>query len=146
MNSEILKELFIVLDKMFKSCQIDYEELKVMEIDEELFDDYKFVRIVNSFLFNYTKIQDKMGAKLFRRFLYVINEIDNTDMPMIDILNILEKRDILRRDDWEYLREVRNNLAHEYPLDFNERIQNLQSALKGFEILQQIYKNIKAKV
>jgi len=146
MNKEILKELFIVLDKMFTSCQIDYEELRVIEINKELFDDYKFVRIVNSFLFNYSKIQDKMGAKLFRRFLYVINEIDNTDIPMIDILNILEKRDILRRDDWEYLREVRNNLAHEYPLDFNERMTNLKGAFNGFEILQQIYKNIKAKV
>jgi len=143
---EVLEETFIMLDKVFKNCTIDYEELKNYDIQEELFEEYSFVRIVNSFLFNYIKIQDKMGAKLFKKFLYVINEIETTELPMIDILNILEKLYILDRDDWEVLREVRNNIAHEYPLHIDERVKNLEDALHGFEKLQTIYTNIKAKV
>jgi len=143
---EVLEEIFIILDKMFKNCAIDYEDLRNYDVTEELFEDYNFVRIVNSFLFNYTKIQDKMGAKLFKRFLYVINEIDTLDLAMIDVLNIMEKLYILDRDDWEMLREIRNNIAHEYPLHVDERVKNLQDALHGFEKLQNIYTNIKAKV
>ena len=139
-----LKELFVLLERLFKSCDIDYNELKNSEIDEAFFEEYSSVRIINSFLFNYSKIQDKIGAKLFKKFLYVINEIDNIDLPMIDVLNILEKIEILDRADWEELREIRNSLAHKYPFNTQERIENIKSALKGYEMLKQIYKNIKA--
>jgi len=32
--------------------------------------------------------------------LDTINEIDSLDIPMIDVLNILEKLNILKKDDW----------------------------------------------
>jgi hypothetical protein len=141
-----LNELFILLDRLFKSCDIDYKELKNSNINEDFFIEYSSVRIINSFLFNYSKIQDKIGAKLFRKFLYVVNEINNIDLPMIDVLNILEKIEILNREDWEKLRDIRNTLAHEYPFHTQERIDNIQSALKGYEMLKQIYNNIKASL
>jgi hypothetical protein len=141
-----LNEMFILLDRLFENCDIDYEELKSSELNDSFFDNYSSVRVVNSFLFNYSKIQDKIGSKLFRKFLYVINEIDNIDIPMIDILNILERLDILQKDDWESLREIRNSLTHEYPFSTQERVQNIQLALDGYKKLKQIYKNIKAGV
>jgi hypothetical protein len=141
-----LKELFVLIDRLFKSCEIDYTELKNSNLNESFFEEYNSVRIVNSFLFNYSKIQDKIGAKLFRKFLYVVSEIDNIDLPMIDVLNTLEKIEILNREDWEKLRAIRNSLAHEYPFNTQERIENIKSALEGYEMLKQIYKKIKAKV
>jgi len=143
---EELHELIILLDRLFENCQIDYDELKQKDIDENFFSEYNSVRIVNSFLFNYSKIQDKIGAKLFRKFLYVINEIDDLNIPMIDVLNFLEKFDILKKDEWERLREIRNSIAHEYPYDVQERVENIYLALNGYEILRQIYKNIKARL
>ena len=143
---EELNELIVLLDKLFENCQIDYDELKQKDIDEEFLSEYGSVRIVNSFLFNYSKIQDKIGAKLFRKFLYVINEIDDLNIPMIDVLNFLEKFDILKKDKWERLREIRNSIAHEYPYDVQERVENIYLALNGYEILRQIYKNIKARL
>jgi hypothetical protein len=143
---EELKELIVLIDRLFENCQIDYDELKQKDIDENFFDEYNSVRIVNSFLFNYSKIQDKIGAKLFRKFLYVINEIDDLNIPMIDVLNFLEKFDILQRDDWERLREIRNSIAHEYPYNIQERVENIKLALDGYESLKQIYTNIKAKL
>jgi hypothetical protein len=143
---EELKELIVLTDKLFENCQIDYDELKQKDIDKIFFDDYISVRIINSFLFNYSKIQDKIGAKLFRKFLYTINEIDNLDTTMIDVLNILEKLDVLQRDDWERLREIRNSIAHEYPYNIQERVENIKLALDGYESLKQIYTNIKARL
>ena len=42
-----------------------------------VFDDYSNVRVVNSFLFDFLKIQDKIGTKLFKKILYVAKEIDH---------------------------------------------------------------------
>jgi len=140
---EELEELFALLDRLFKSCQIDYDELRSSHIDESFFAEYTSVRIVNSFLFNYSKIQDKLGAKLFKKFLYVVNEIEDIDIPMIDVLNILERIEILTRDNWEELREIRNALTHEYPFAIEERIQNLYAALDGYVRLKEIFGDIK---
>ncbi len=143
MNSE-LKELFDVIDKMFANADIDYLDLKKFNIDEAFFADYSQVRIVNSFLFNFSKLQDKIGAKLFRRVLYEIKETDDFSITMIDALNLLEKLNIIEdATQWELLRETRNALAHEYPFDIQERIENIALALESYVILKQIYVHIK---
>ena len=139
-----LNELFRVIDLMIKSCDIDFEELIKKEIDVDFFEEYENVRIVNSFLFNYSKIQDKIGAKLFRKFLYEIKEIDDINLPMRDVLNILERLEIIENVDiWDKIREIRNNLSHEYPFDYDDRIENLKLVMKYYPILKQIYFNIK---
>lgn len=136
-------EIFKIIDAMMDNCKIDYNELKSQNIDSGFFEEYQNIRIVNSFLFSYSKIQDKIGAKLFRKVLYELKEIDDENMPMKDILNILEKLSILEKaSDWDRLMEIRNSLAHEYPFDIEERIENIHLALEGFELLQTIYKNI----
>ena len=84
-------EIFKIIDAMMDNCKIDYNELKSQNIDSGFFEEYQNIRIVNSFLFSYSKIQDKIGAKLFRKVLYELKEIDDENMPMKDILNILEK-------------------------------------------------------
>jgi len=142
-----LKEIFYTIDTMMISCNIDYNELKVLNIDTHFFENYSNTRIVNSFLFNYSKIQDKIGAKLFRKVLYEEKEIDDESLPMKDILNLLEKLKIIDHSyDWDRLREIRNNLAHEYPFDTQERVENILLALEGFEIVSVIYNNIKKRI
>lgn len=128
---------------MFKSADIDFEELKTKEITTDFFDDYNNTRLVNSFLFNFSKLQDKIGAKLFRKSLYESKEIDDVYLPMIDVLNILEKLDIIEdANNWDELREIRNAIAHEYPFHIDERVENIKLALKGYEILKEIYANL----
>jgi uncharacterized protein with HEPN domain len=141
-----IKEIFKIIDTMISYCEIDYNELKSQKIDDSFFKDYHNVRLVNSFLFSYSKIQDKIGSKLFRKVLYELKEIDDEDMPMRDILNLLEKLSILdKASDWDRLREIRNNLTHEYPFDIQERIENIFLAFEGFELLKTIYENLKRK-
>ncbi|WP_200770588.1 hypothetical protein [Thiomicrospira sp. ALE5] len=91
-------------------------------------------------MFNYIKIQDKLGAKLFRQLLLALREIDDASTPMIDILNRLEKLNIIESvEQWDKLREIRNLITHEYPLDIDERLENIALALAGFEQLNQLY-------
>lgn len=141
---EELKEIFRIIDTMMIGCDIDYNELKTKSIDAKFFDDYQNVRIVNSFLFNYSKIQDKIGAKLLKKVLYVQKEIDNENISMKDALNLLEKLAIIKNSHaWDRLREIRNNLSHEYPYCIEERIENISLAMEGYKILTEIYLNLK---
>jgi hypothetical protein len=144
---ERLTYLFESIDSLMKSCDIDYELLLKMPRDESLFTDYENQRVVNSFLFNYMKIQDKIGAKLFRAILFELREIDDDSVPMKDMLNRLEKLHLIESaSQWDTLREVRNAIAHEYPLDTEERIENMAMSIEGYGLLKQIYANLKAEV
>lgn len=59
-----------------QSADIDHTLLCRETIDANWFADYEQQRIVNSFLFNYIKIQDKIGSKLFRLVLQHWREDD----------------------------------------------------------------------
>jgi len=145
--SEELEEIFNLCDTMFANADIDFNELMNSEIDETFFADYANTRIVNSFLFNFSKLQDKIGAKLFKKVLYELKEIDTFSVPMIDVLNQLEKLEIVKDTrEWDELREIRNILSHEYPLDIEERVENIYLVLKNYEVLKSIYGNLKRAV
>ncbi|MDP2071929.1 hypothetical protein [Methylotenera sp.] len=142
--STALKPIFESLDGLFNSCDIDYSLLKEQVLNESWLKDYSNQRIVNSFLFNYIKIQDKLGASLFRKLLFSLREINNENLPMIDMLNLLEKLEIIPSIlMWDKLREIRNAIAHEYPLEIEERLENIALALSGFNQLKDLYANIK---
>jgi len=139
-----LEMIFERCDALFYGAETDCKELKSSEITPEFFDDYRNTRIVNSFLFNFAKLQDALGAKLFRKLLYELKEIDQLNLPMLDVLNLLEKLGIIEdAAQWDELREIRNVLAHDYPSEIKERIENIQLALKGYEIVKEIYHRLK---
>ncbi|PHS39413.1 MAG: hypothetical protein COB07_06575 [Sulfurovum sp.] len=145
--SDVLNSMFLIIDTMIENCTIDYNDLQNASIDERFFDDYNNTRIVNSFLFNFSKLQDKIGAKLFKQVLYELKEIDTFSLTMIDVLNKLEKLNILdASEEWEKLRETRNILAHEYHFDIEERIENIALAMEGFMELKRIYFSLKKAV
>ena len=90
------------------------------------------------------KIQDKIGSKLFRELLIELKEIDDDSFPMRDILDRLERLKILDTVwDWDRRREVRNLIAHEYPLDQAERLENLGMALESYPSLKKLFARIK---
>ncbi|WOE70674.1 hypothetical protein RZR97_03655 [Hydrogenimonas thermophila] len=139
-----VKEIFKIIDTMMIACDIDYSELISQKIDNAFFDDYSNVRVVNSFLFNFSKIQDKIGAKLFKKVLYAAKEIDHENIPMKDALNLLEKLGVIENSEsWDRLREIRNSLAHEYPFNIEDRVENIILSLEGYQLLKKIYTNLK---
>ncbi len=142
-----LNVLFETVDALVRQCEADYELLKNQTIDAAFFEHIQNQRLVNSFLFNYMKLQDKIGAKLFRAVLWELREVDDESMPMRDILNRLEKLQLIEdAKAWDRLREIRNAIAHEYPLDIEERVENIAAAMQGYSLLKTIDAAIRRKV
>ena len=142
-----LSYLFDTIDALIQSCDIDYEALSHLEIGRSLFENYEQQRIVNSFLFNDMKIQDKIGVKLLRTILFELKELDDETLPMIDILNRLEKLQLIESaGQWDTLREIRNAIAHEDPLDMEERLENITMAIEGYRIMKQMHMRLKSRM
>ena len=78
------------------------------------------VRIIDQYLFRFGKLQDAIGKKLFKSILIYLGE-DIEDKSFIDMLNRLEKLNLLSDSEgWFELRQIRNELAHEYEDDNEE--------------------------
>ena len=119
----------IYKEKLEKNLNESFTHLKrINEAFNELEKIYKFPIDIKSFskllnniqefaftdqiIYRFSKLQDVMGAKLFKALLLYQGE--NIDKPFLDILNILEKLHILEVEEWFELREIRNNIAHDY--------------------------------
>jgi len=63
-------------------------------------------------IYRFSKLQDYMGAKLFKSILLYQGE--NIDKPFLDILNQLEKMDIIDVDEWFEMRDLKNEISHDY--------------------------------
>ena len=139
----MIEKVIYLIEDMFESCDMDFNDLRECEIDVNFFQDYKNTRIVNSFLFNFSKIQDKIGQKLIKQVLYNLGEIDGFNIPFKDVLNIAEKLELLTSDEWETFREIRNLIAHEYPFSIEERVENIQEALRVYPMMKDVFKRLK---
>jgi len=128
------------IDTLFQSCSMDYDELKYYTLDEALFKNHNFVKTLNSFLFNYSKIQDRFEQSFFKKTLLELREINNENIPFRDVLTILEKLNILDIKTWDKLIKVKNTITYKHPLD----IKDLKDALESFETLKQIDKKTKS--
>jgi len=101
------------------------------------------VEYIDQFLFRFSKLQDAIGEKLFKTILLYLEEnIENK--PFIDILNRLEKLELLENIDvWRELREDRNNLAHNYDDDPEETSEVINKLYDKRKVLINIYQQIK---
>lgn len=94
-------------------------------------------------IYRFTKLQDTMRNKLFLLTLESLGE-DYSGRPFIDILNRLEKLElILNPQQWLLMREIRNQLSHEYPAETDETIEGLNSLYESVEIIENIYTNLR---
>ncbi|WP_216092598.1 hypothetical protein [Candidatus Marithrix sp. Canyon 246] len=112
------------IEKILKEC-----DKHILRISEAVSDIDKFmplntskyqnltkyqVQALDQFLFRFSKLQDSIGEKLFKALLIVLDE-EVENKPFIDILNRLEKLEILESVEvWRDLRDIRNELAHNY--------------------------------
>lgn len=115
------------LEKIFKECDKHLQRINeaygdmaaFMPLNAVKYDELskQQVQAIDQYLFRFSKLQDTMGEKLFKLFLARFEE--NIDrLPFIDILNKLEKYlNIALANEWQDLRKIRNQLAHEYEDD-----------------------------
>ncbi len=115
-----VNEAFNELEKIYK-FPIDIQNfLKLLNNIQEF-------AFTDQIIYRFLKLQDVMGAKLFKALLFYQGE--NVDKPFLDILNRFEKLNILEVEEWFELREIRNNIAYDY--EENEEF--------GKNILNEIY-------
>ena len=117
-----------------------------MSVDSYTNLDENQIRCMDQFIFRFSKLQDAMGAKIFRYVLEYLVEYVSA-LPMRDILNLLERYHFIdSADEWGYIRELRNEIAHDYPLMENDIVSVLNELISKVSILKSIYKRMKATV
>jgi uncharacterized protein with HEPN domain len=76
-----------------------------------------------------------MGAKLFKSVL--LYEGENINKPFLDILNQLEALDVINVDEWFEIRDLRNEIAHNYE-------DNAEIALNTLNTIYKLKDDLKA--
>lgn len=125
-----LKRMAFAKSKVGSFIPLDSENYYLM--DDET------IGFLDQYIFRFSKLQDTMGSRLFPLTLEALAE-PITDHAFIDILNRLEKLEILDSAfSWVQLRKIRNDIAHEYPASLIERIEGINHLFDKMEELKQI--------
>jgi len=153
MRRKIIKEQ---VEKILYEC--DRHVLRIGEAVDDLeafmpLDSDKYVSLnknqvqaLDQFLFRFAKLQDAIGRKLLKRIL-TLKEDDELlveNMPFIDILNRFERLGILGVRDWARLRDIRNELAHNYDNEPEEMSEAINQTYRERDNLIKIFHNTKA--
>lgn len=94
---------------------------------------------IDQMIFRFSRLQDAMGKKLLPSLFYLL-EPEHKNIPFIDILNHLEKLDVIESAEaWQEGRFLRNNLAHDYPDQEQEMIQTLNMVFERLPDFLRIY-------
>lgn len=123
MTKKRLKTYFIESNKHIELIRESLEELQTPIIDYDTLPKIqKFA--LNALIFRFSKLQDLIGAKIFRNYLdfsgYNVSQI-----TFFDILKEIEKEGIVDIDSWDMLRELRNKIAHDYPQELDEMLESI---------------------
>ncbi len=113
-----------------------------LPLNSKDFENTEIVKTIDSFIYRFIKIQDKMGEKLFPAILQILQEYKQ-NMPLIDILNKLEKLELIySTDEWIDFRKLRNSLTHDYPNNEDEIIEAINLAIDVYKKMLKIYLKI----
>ena len=139
----MLNETIEAVNINIKRARADFEEIRSWgNLTPEIFENNEKRRVVDSFIFRFTKIQDLIGEKLFKEILDKVGEF-RRNMSFTDILDKAEKLEIIdSADKWSNFRELRNSLSHEYPSNEAEIIKDIKLALDYFMDISRAYENI----
>jgi len=84
------------------------------------------VRVLDQLVFRFGQLQDALGHRVLPTVLKITGDWRD-DETFVDKLNRAEKLKLLpSAQEWQMLRELRNQSAHEYPDQPEVLMQNLQ--------------------
>ena len=108
--------------------------------------DEKDIASVDQVVFRFTKLQDTIGTKVFPFGLQILGE-ETTAVPFIDQLSRLEQLGFIQSvEKWMEWRELRNDLAHEYPDTIDDRIESLNALSCALAEIEKIFSDFTARV
>jgi hypothetical protein len=127
------KRIDFALQRIKEFTPLEYDKLQELQPES--------ISFIDQYIFRFAKAQDLIGDKLFRLLLQAVEE-DIENVPFIDILNRLEKLLILSdKTDWIFLRKLRNEVSHEYPVIDKESTEALNNLLESSDKLKIIFNN-----
>lgn len=127
-----IKEYKLLIDDLLKESNI-YEQFTFNTLKPEK------RAILDAYLKRFASIQDFLGAKIFSLLLEIAG-INNTKMS--EVLSHIEREEIIDSlENWIELREVRNELEHDYPEELQEALNDLKYCVDSFEKLESYYLN-----
>lgn len=145
-KKEILTKRFAKLDKHYKALK-DYKELidKLLK-DKNIYEQFTFNTlkaedraILDAYLKRFASIQDFLGAKIFPLMLEVAGIYTK---KMSEILSHIEREGIIDSlENWVELRDIRNELEHDYPEELEEALNDLKYCVDSFEKIELYYLN-----
>ncbi|MBA1433040.1 MAG: hypothetical protein FAF04_05500 [Epsilonproteobacteria bacterium] len=145
---QILQKRFDKVEKHYIAL-CEYKELiDVMQVEEDIYNQFNFNTlkpekhaILDAYLKRFASLQDFLGAKIFPSLLEVAG-IDAKKMS--DVLSLIEKEEIIDNlENWIELREVRNELEHDYLEELQEALNDLKYCIDNFGQLEKYYLNAK---
>lgn len=126
-----MKFAFNNTEKHFPLTETGFGNLTQMEL--ALFD---------QLVYRFSKLQDSMGSRLFKQLLEALEE-DISGAPFIDILQRMEKLNLMDNTrDWLKLRQIRNNVTHEYPFFKEVLIEELNLLPEEIKKLEKIWRKL----
>ena len=103
-------------------------------------------RVLDQFAYRYTRLQDDIGAKLMPAVLKALGE-DVALMSAIDRFARLEQLGWLASaDEWQTLRQIRNQFTHDYPDNPTERFERWQAAVYAAAQLTSVLASFQSKI
>lgn len=148
-----MSEKAIILQKRLNKLEKNYIALKeykslidTLAVDLDIYDTGVFETlkpgeraILDAYLKRFASVQDFLGAKIFSLLLDV-SGISYTKMS--EVLYHIEKESIVDSlGNWIELREVRNELEHDYPDELEDALVDLKFCIDSFDKLESYYTN-----
>lgn len=100
----------------------------------------------DQYIFRFSKLQDAIGQKLFKLVLELLGEVVY-NKSFIDIFNRLEQLGIVEDyNNWQELRIIRNEVAHEYKDSNEEQAKKLNQIIKSKEAMEKYLNDILAYI
>ena len=145
-KKEILKKRFDKLEKHYTALKEYKGLIDNLLVEKNIYDQFIFNTleaekraILDAYLKRFASLQDFLGAKIFSILLEIAG-IQNTKMS--EVLSHIEKENIIDSlENWIELREVRNELEHDYPEELEEALQDLKYCIDNFEKIESYYLN-----
>lgn len=122
----------------FDLLPLDLGSLREIEKNNQL------MAFTDQLIYRFSKLQDAMGAKLFKALLLYKGE--NTEAPFLDILNRLEKINVLNVEEWFEYRDLRNEISHNYDNKEITVIAVINAIYRSRERLNTILANIEGMI
>jgi hypothetical protein len=148
-----LDDMKKILQKRFDKIEKHYVALKeyrhlidMLLLKKNIYDQFVFntlkseeKAILDAYLKRFSSLQDFLGAKIFVLLLEVSGIYSG---KMSEVLGYIEKEEIIDSlDNWIELREVRNELEHDYPEELQEALEDLKFCVNSFEKIESYYLN-----